>query len=67
MDITDLVTPIASSNWDKLKFGVDEGTFDGNLDFLGNFDSKTDMTILVSNNDDGLKAGSLTGFCLLLD
>lgn len=67
MDITNLVTPITSSNWNKLEFGMDKGTFDGNLDFFGNLNSKTDVTILISNNDDSLESGSLTGLSLLLD
>jgi hypothetical protein len=65
--VTDLVTPIASSDGDELELGADEGTLDGNLDFLGNLHTETNVAILVSNNDDSLEAGSLTGLGLLLD
>lgn len=67
MNITNFVTPIASSDWDELELGVDKGTLDGNLDFLGDLDSETDVTILISNGNDGLEAGSLSGLGLLLD
>lgn len=67
MNITDLVTPIASSDWDELELSVDKGTLDGNLDFFGDLDSETDVTILISNSNDGLETGSLSGLGLLLD
>jgi len=37
------------------------------LDFLGDLDSETDVTIEVSDGNDGLESGSLTGLGLLLD
>jgi len=67
MDGTELVSPETSSDWNKLELGGDEGTLDGNLDFLGDLDSKTDVTVLISDNDDSLEAGSLTGHSLLLN
>ena len=67
MDVTDLVTPIASSDGDKGELGCNEGSLDGNLDFLGELDTETDVAILVTNGNDGLESGSLTGLSLLLD
>ena len=67
MDITDLVTPIASSDWDKLELSMDKGTLDSNLDFLSDLNSETDVTILISNSNDCLEAGSLSGLGLLLN
>lgn len=67
MDITDLVTPETSSDGDERKLGADEGTLDSNLDFLGNLDSKTNVTIVITDGNDSLKAGSLTGSGLLLN
>ena len=67
MDSTDLVTPETSSDWDKLELGGNDGSLDGDLDFLGDLDSKTDVTVLISNGNDGLEAGSLSGLGLLLD
>jgi len=67
MDITDLVTPIASSNWDEGELGSNEGTLDGNLDFLGELNTETDVTILITDGNDSLESGSLTSLGLLLD
>jgi len=67
VDFADLVTPIASTDWDKGKFSADEGTFDGNLDFLGKFDAETDVSTVITSNNDGLETGSLTSLGLLLD
>lgn len=67
MDSTDLVSPISSSDWDELEFGGEDGSLDGNLDFLGELDSETNVTVLVSNGNNGLETGSLTGLGLLLD
>jgi hypothetical protein len=67
MDVTDLVSPISSSDWDELELGNNQGALDGNLDFLGDLHSETNVTILVSDGNDSLEAGSLTGLGLLLD
>ena len=67
MDFADLVTPIASTDWDKGKFSADEGTFDGNLDFLGELNTETNMSIVITDNNDGLETGTLTSFSLLLN
>lgn len=67
MDSSDLVTPETSSHWHKVKLGIENSSLDGNLDFLGDLDSKTDMTVLISNGNDSLETGSLSGLSLLLD
>ena len=67
MHVTDLVTPITTADWDKLELGGNEGALDGNLDFLADLDSKTNVTSHITNGNNSLKAGSLTGLSLLLD
>jgi hypothetical protein len=67
MDVTDLVTPIASSDGDERELGSNKSTLDGNLDFLGELNTETDVAVLVTNGNDGLESGSLTGLGLLLD
>jgi len=67
MDGTDLGTPITSSDWDEVDFGVDQSTFDGNLDFLGALDTNTNVTLSVTSGNDSLESGSLTGLGLLLN
>jgi hypothetical protein len=67
VDTTDSGTPISSSDWDKVDLGVNEGTLDGDLDLLGDLDTDTNVTLSVTDGDDGLESGSLTGLGLLLD
>lgn len=67
MDITDLVSPIASSDGHKGELSSNESTLDGDLDFLGELDSETDVTVLVTDGNDGLESGSLSSLGLLLD
>ena len=67
MDVTDLVTPVTSSDGHKLELGVDESALNGDLDFLGDLDAETDVASHVTDGDNSLKAGSLTSRGLLLD
>jgi len=67
MDTTDLGTPISSSDGDQVHLGVNEGTLDGNLDLLGDLDADTDVTLSVTDGDNSLESGSLSGLGLLLD
>ena len=67
MDVTDLVTPITTTDWDKLELGIDESALDGDLDFLGDLDSKTDVASHVTDGNNSLEASTLTGLGLLLD
>jgi len=67
MNFTDSGTPVTSSNWDHAKLGIDEGTLDGNLDFLADLDTNTDVSASITNSADSLESGSLTGLGLLLN
>jgi len=67
MDVTDLVSPETSSDGDEGELGGNEGTLDSNLDFLGDLDSETNVTVLVTDGNNSLEAGSLSGLGLLLD
>jgi len=63
---TDFVTPISSSDWDNFEFSGNDSTTDGSGNFLSAFNSKTNMSVVISNDNVGLKSGSLTGTSLLL-
>merc|ERR1719192_2085082 len=67
MDVTELVTPITSTDGHKTKLGINKGTLDSNLDFLGDLDSKTDVASHITDSNNSLEAGSLTGSGLLLN
>lgn len=67
MGLTDLVAPISSSDGDDVLLGNLETLGNGDLDFLGALDSDSDVSVLVSNNEDSLESGSLSSLSLLLD
>lgn len=67
MDTTDSGTPITSSDWDDVALGVDQSSLDGNLDFLGDLNTDTDVSLSVTASHNSLESGSLTGLGLLLD
>lgn len=64
---TDLITPVTFSHGGDVQLGVSDGTLDGTLDFLVELEAQTDVAGLVTNQDDGFEAGSLTGTGHLLD
>ena len=67
MRFTEVVTPVSTADGDDAELGDDDGGADSSSDFLGGLDTETDVALAVTNDDDGLEAGSLTGTSLLLD
>jgi len=67
VDCSDFVTPISSSNWDDVQLGLDDSSSDGSGNFLSALDSQSNVSVVVSNNNEGLESGSLTGLGLFLD
>merc|ERR1719446_1269321 len=67
MDTTNSRTPISSSDWDKVDLGIKKSTLDGNLDFLSDLDTNTNVTLSVTGGNNSLESSSLTGLSLLLD
>jgi len=65
--VTDLVTPVSSSDGDHVELSINDGTLDGSLDFLGDLDTETEMTFGITDKDDSLESGSLTGGGHFLD
>lgn len=65
--LTQVVTPVTSSDWDDGQLGNDDTGSDGTSNFLGGLDTQTDVTVGVTNDNDSLESGSLTGSGLLLD
>ena len=64
---TQVCTPVTSSDWQNAQLGDDDGGTDGSCDFLGGLDTKTNMSLGITNDNDGLESGTLTGTSLLLD
>lgn len=67
MYISDLVSPVSSSDWDKVELGILKSVLDGNLYLLSDLNTESDVSVSVSDSDDGLESSSLTGSSLLLD
>jgi len=59
-------TPVTSPDGDDGQFGEDDSAADGGSDFLGALDTETDVTVKVTDSDEGLEAGTLAGAGLLL-
>ena len=66
MRLTKVGTPVTSSDGEDAQLGDDDGGTDGSCDFLGGLDSETNVALRVTDNDDGLETGTLTGTGLLL-
>jgi len=65
--LTKVGAPVTSSDWNDGELGDDDGGADGSGDFLGGLDTETDVASGVTDDNDGLEAGTLTGTGLLLD
>lgn len=65
--LTEVGTPVSSPDGNDGKLGNDDGGADGSGDFLGGLDSETDVALGVTDDNDSLEAGTLTGTGLLLD
>lgn len=64
---TEVGAPVTSSDGDNAELGDDDGGADGGSNFLGGLDAETDVALGVTNDDNGLETGTLTGTGLLLD
>merc|ERR1712227_855924 len=65
--LTKVGDPVTTADRYDVKLGDDDSGADGGSDFLGGLDTETDVAVGVTNEDDGLEAGTLTGTGLLLD
>jgi hypothetical protein len=63
----DFVSPVASSDGDDGEFGGDDGSTDSGGYFFGAFNTESNVSVLVSNNNECLESGSLTCTGLFLD
>jgi len=65
--LSEVGAPVAATDGNDGQLGDDDGSADGGCDFLGGLDSETDVALRVTNDNDGLETGTLTGTGLLLD
>lgn len=64
---TKVGTPVTAADGDDAQLGDDDGGTDGGGNLLRGLDTETDVALGVTNDDDGLETGTLTGTGLLLD
>jgi len=64
---SDLVSPVSSSNGDNRELSENDGSSDSSRDFLSALDSKSNMSVSISNDDESFESGSLSGSSLLLN
>jgi hypothetical protein len=65
--LTEVGTPVTATDGENAELGDDDGSADSGSDFLGGLDSETDVALRVTDDNDGLETGTLTGTGLLLD
>lgn len=64
---TKVGTPVTTTDGDDAKLGNNDGGADSSGNLLGGLDTQTNVALGVTNDDDGLETGTLTGTGLLLD
>ena len=67
MRLTKVGAPVTATDGEDSQLGNGDSGTDGSGDFLGGLDTETDVTLAVTDEDDSLEAGTLTGTGLLLD
>lgn len=64
---TQVGTPVSTTNWQNAQLGDDDSSTDSSCDFLGGLDTETDVSLRITDDNDGLETSTLTGTSLLLD
>lgn len=67
MGLSEGGTPVSTTDGEDSKLGDDDGSADSGGNLLRRLDSETNVALGVTNDNDGLEAGTLTGAGLLLD
>ncbi|CAS00470.1 Protein CBG26453 [Caenorhabditis briggsae] len=55
------VRSLSSADWNNGELGGNNSSTDGGGDFLGALDSESNVTVVVSDGNESLEAGTLTG------
>jgi hypothetical protein len=59
-------TPVTSPHGNDGKFGEDDGASNGSRNFFSALNTQSNMSVRVTDSNEGLEAGTLTGTSLLL-
>lgn len=65
--LTDLGTPVTTTNGDNAELSDVDGSTNGRSDFLGGLDTETYVTVTVTDKDNSTETSTLTSTGLLLD
>lgn len=65
--LSEVGAPVSATDWDDGELGNDDSGADGGGNLLGGLDAESDVSLRVTDEDDGLEAGALSGTGLLLD
>jgi hypothetical protein len=64
---TKVGSPVTTTDGDDGKLGEDNSTTNSGSNFLGTLDTQTNMTVFVTNDNEGLETSTLTSSGLLLN
>lgn len=67
MRLTKVGAPVSATDREDSELGDGNSSADGSSNFLGGLDSETDVALTITDENDGLETGTLTGTGLLLD
>uniref|UniRef100_A0A1L8EB86 Uncharacterized protein n=1 Tax=Haematobia irritans TaxID=7368 RepID=A0A1L8EB86_HAEIR len=67
MGFTDFVTPVTTTHRHYRQFSQDDGTTDSGGNFLAALDTQANVTVVVTDGNESLETGTLTGTGLFLD
>lgn len=59
--LTHLTTPITKSDWDKVHLSIEDSLFNSDGDFLGVTLTKTDIVLVITNDNVSTEGVTLTG------
>lgn len=66
MRLTEVGTPVATTDWHDRELGDDDSRTDSSSDFLRRLDAQSNVTLAIPNDNDGLEPRTLTRTRLLL-
>lgn len=64
--LTEVGTPVTTTDWHDRELGDDDSRTDSSSDFLRRLDAEPNVTLAVSDDNDSLEPRTLTSTCLLL-
>jgi len=67
MRLSDFVAPVSSANGNDGQLGEDDGSSNGGRHFFGTLNAESNVPIGITDSDESLEPGTLSGTSLLLD